>query len=322
MTAPSVRRAARALLIGVVLAMANFLPGQTARADQIVTTTDDATNAVGQPIKATAAFTVFPDRVIVRLTNQTPFLKSPEQALRGVSFRMNTHKPLTAHMGKSAATVRVISATGVRDSARPIDVPWRMSIDGNLVTIEASGLKHGLISDPPPQGKGMYVKAEAGLTDPSNNPYLCGTAVIEVVFPGTPLTYSLDEVRFSWHQIISMTTLERGISGPSSPLSDYHPEPNVPELSFPPEGPFVPGVTPPGSGPTIPGVFGPSPPETDTRDPQPPLSGGPEQPPGVPENPLGPPTSLPDPDGPSIPEPATFSLLGIGVLGLLARRRT
>ena len=178
-------------LCALVVALA-ALPGF---ADTTITTPDGATNKLGESVRGAAKFTVHTDNVVIHLTNNTPNIRSYDQTITALSFKIAA-KTANVHMGFSQAIVRVVGPEGSKDSPQLQDTRWLVSMKGTTVTVRAPGQRFAVLPDSP---EGVYHKADESIVgNPFHNPFLTKTVMIQVVFPDSGLTEDLGDVKFYW----------------------------------------------------------------------------------------------------------------------------
>jgi hypothetical protein len=185
--------------MGVVLALTLWLGTQSTHAAFTFVIPSGTNNTAGNPVDATAVFTVSPGEVTVQITNNFANITglADNQTINGVEFTLNT--PVSSSTGMvtaSPGTFINISGTGAVTSAS--GVPWGYSESGSSVEI-SSLLASNMGGAPTIIGTASnYAAANASIKNGSHNPFLQGSATFTIPVANLPANATITSMQFEF----------------------------------------------------------------------------------------------------------------------------
>jgi hypothetical protein len=152
--------------------------------------TDSGATNNGEPVAASASFTVTDGSISVMVTNNISDPRSAAQLLNGVAFTLSTGQTVGT-LSSSSAVIRTVSGTGSFTDGGPSATGWALASDLNgglglcvlCTDLGGVGPSHLLIGNP--AGTGTYASANRSIRgNKPHNPFTAETAQFLISVPG------------------------------------------------------------------------------------------------------------------------------------------
>ncbi|SRR5579871_5640751 len=165
------------------------------------TTPQGATDAHGEPVAATANFTVGSGFITVTVQNTQADPRSAGQLLNGVSFTLSSG-PAAATLGANSANIRRVNSGGTFTDLGPNNTGWALdNSNGNFflcvlcTDLGGAGPSHLIIGDP--AGSGTYASANRSIAgNGPHNPFDAGVATFLINVPGLSSSATVTDATF------------------------------------------------------------------------------------------------------------------------------